>query len=153
MPHAFGRSSLRASAASSANTFDDEFLEFHSHVEPIHKLRGPWTASQASDNIEGPKIGYSSLQHRILEKWVCRCRTSYLSIQMLNQKNSSNVNWDVEFNGPKLHSYKSLFVYKYKAWKNALPHVIRKLQMCNDTSACPQWKPPTELRKHICFGT
>lgn len=35
---AFGRSSSRALDASSSETFGDEFLDFHSHVDPINKL-------------------------------------------------------------------------------------------------------------------
>lgn len=38
---AFGRSSSRAFETSSASAAADEFLDFHSHVEPISKLRLP----------------------------------------------------------------------------------------------------------------
>ena len=64
MAYTLGRSSSRASEA-----FDEEFLDFHYHVEPMCKLRGPGIASQAFARIEGPSSGYSSLKGRIWDSW------------------------------------------------------------------------------------
>jgi hypothetical protein len=54
---AFGRSSCRAFEASSIETFGDEFIDFHSQVEPTFRLRELSTAIHASDNMEGPSSG------------------------------------------------------------------------------------------------
>ena len=50
---AFSISSSSAVEASSVETLEEKFLDPQSHVEPITTLRGPWTASHASDKIEG----------------------------------------------------------------------------------------------------
>lgn len=59
---AFGRSSSKALEASSGETLDEQSLDPQSHVDPITRLRGPCTASHASDRIEGLPSSYTSLK-------------------------------------------------------------------------------------------
>lgn len=68
MADTFGKSSATALELSSSETSGDEFVDFHSHVEPIYKLLGPRMASHASDNIEGPSPGYALLIYQISDK-------------------------------------------------------------------------------------